>query len=372
MIVKIQGVSELQNQIYYDYDTDSVPLGQGGMGIVYPGRCFKQDNPNEYIPVAVKLITNTNREMIERAMRESSIQIDHPNLLRMYGFIPNMEMDPFSHEMKPRYYIVMELLDGVSLESLLEGVFCARNGSDISYARELYDLSMRNRKEFTLKMMRPILSGVSRLHEAGYIHRDIDPSNVMITQDGGVKIIDYGVCKPVSSAAGTVKLTMTGSIIGKVDYAAPELLSGDVQHHNFTTDVYALGILAYQLYTGSLPFTGDNSTVMKAHLSEDVPVGRIQDPVIRHVVEKAVSKAQSDRYQTVEQMWQDLYDDNLNDIRKSAQADGQEQHGDSYENIADTASGSRSAGRRARSRVALWIVSAVVGLGAGVVTGFMI
>ena len=103
MIVKIQGVSELQNQIYYDYDTDSIPLGQGGMGIVYPGRCFKQDNPNEYIPVAVKLITNTSREMIERAMRESSIQIDHPNLLRMYGFVPNMEMDPYTQEMKPRY-----------------------------------------------------------------------------------------------------------------------------------------------------------------------------------------------------------------------------------------------------------------------------
>lgn len=372
MIVKIQGVSELQNQIYYDYDTDSIPLGQGGMGIVYPGRCFKQDNPNEYIPVAVKLITNTSREMIERAMRESSIQIDHPNLLRMYGFIPNMEMDSFTHEMKPRYYVVMELLDGVSLESMLEGVFYAKNGSDISYARELYDLSIRDRKEFTLKMMRPILNGVRRLHEAGYIHRDIDPSNVMITQDGGVKIIDYGVCKPLSSAYGSAKLTMSGAIIGKVDYAAPELLSGDVQHHNFTTDVYALGILAFQLFTGSLPFTGDNSAVMKAHLSESVPVERIQDPVIRRVVEKAVSKDQADRYQTIDQMWRDLYEDNADILSETEQPDDSKLQDKTKKRVLDSVSEVNVMERRGKGRIVLWVASAIIGLGAGIVTGFMI
>lgn len=372
MIVKIQGVSELQNQIYYDYDTDSVPLGQGGMGVVYPGRCFKLDNPNEYIPVAVKLITNTSREMIERAMRESSIQIDHPNLLRMYGFIPNMEMDSYTHEMKPKYYIVMELLDGVSLESLLEGVFYAQNGSDIGCARELYDLSVRDRKEFTLKMMRPILSGVRRLHEAGYIHRDIDPSNVMITREGGVKIIDYGVCKPVSSSLGTAKLTMSGSIIGKVDYAAPELLTGDIQHHNFTTDVYALGILAYQLYTGELPFVGDNSTVMKAHLSENVPVDKIHDPIIRQVVEKAVSKAQSDRYQTIDQMWRELYDEDGEDgIPISVSAGGDDVR-IGQENKIDNSRAHHRIEKVQKGRIALWIVSAIIGLGAGIVTGFMI
>ena len=369
MIVKIQGVSELQNQIYYDYDTDSIPLGQGGMGIVYPGRCFKQDNPNEYIPVAVKLITNTSREMIERAMRESSIQIDHPNLLRMYGFVPNMEMDPYTQEMKPRYYIVMELLDGVSLDNMLEGVFYAGNGSEIGYARELYDLSVRDRKEFTLRIMRPILSGIRRLHEAGYIHRDIDPSNVMITQEGGVKIIDYGVCKPVSSSLGAAKLTMSGSIIGKVDYAAPELLTGDVQHHDFTTDVYALGILTFQMYTGSLPFIGDNTTVMKAHLSDNVQLDRIQDPRIRMVVEKAVSKAQSDRYQTVEQMWRDLYDENI-DVTLGQETVGRDNRKKYPQNEGVAVRPAKSGA--ARGKMALWIVASVIGLGAGILTGFMI
>lgn len=307
MIVRIQGVSELQNQIYYDYDTDSIPLGQGGMGIVYPGRCFRTDNETEYIPVAIKLVTNTAQDMIERAMREASIQIDHPNLLRMYGFIPNMEPDPFTHEMKPRYYVVMENLDGVSLESMLEGVFCTKTGSDIGYARELYDMGCNDRRNFTVEIMSAILKGVACLHRSGYIHRDLDPSNIMITRDREIKIIDYGVCKPVASINGAdAKLTMSGSIIGKVDYAAPELLAGDVQHHNFTTDVYALGILMYRLFVGALPFEGDNSSIMKAHLSGEVPAGNISDPGIRRIVEKAVRKQQDERYQSVDGMLEDL------------------------------------------------------------------
>ena len=307
MIVRIQGVSELQNQIYYDYDTDSVPLGQGGMGIVYPGRCFKVDNPEEYIPVAVKLITNTSQDMIERAMREASIQIDNPNLLRMYGFIPNMEQDPYTHEMKPRYYIVMERLDGVSLEDMLGGVFCAKSGADIKFARDLYDLGCHDRRSFTLDIMKSILNGVNCLHHAGYIHRDLDPSNIMLTQDNEIKIIDYGVCKPLSSLNNAdAKLTLSGAIIGKVDYAAPELLTGDVQHHDFTTDIYALGILMYRLYVGKMPFEGDNSTIMKAHLNSDVKVENISDSLIRKVVEKATRRAQSERYQSVDEMLADI------------------------------------------------------------------
>ena len=366
MIVKIQGVAELQNQIYYDYDTDSIPLGQGGMGIVYQGRCFKVDNPNEYIPVAVKLITNTSREMIERAMRESSIQIDHPNLLRMYGFIPNMEIDPYTHEMKPKYYIIMECLDGVSLENMLEGVFFAINGSDIGSARELYDLNIRNRKEFTLKIMAPILDGIGRLHQAGYIHRDIDPSNIMVTQEGNVKIIDYGVCKPVSAISGTGKLTMNGSIIGKVEYSAPEMLTGDIQRHNYTTDIYALGILLFQLYTGHLPFTGDNSAITKAQLSENVPVDEIQDATIRKVVEKATSKEQSNRYQSIGEMRRELFDNTEN---QTEQTEDRPLHDPMS---AYDSKNTKSSRKIKTVRAVLWTVAAIIGLTAGVITGSMI
>lgn len=360
MIIRIQGVSELQNQIYYDYDTDSVPLGQGGMGVVYPGRCFKVDNSTEYIPVAIKLITNTAPDMIERAMREASIQIDNPNLLRMYGFIPNMEMDLYTHEMKPRYYIAMERLDGVSLETMLGGVFCAQNGIDISYARNLYDLSLKDKKEFTLKVMKPILNGVNALHQAGYIHRDLDPSNIMITQDDGIKIIDYGVCKPLSLAYGSGKLTMTGSIIGKVDYAAPELLSGDVQHHSFTTDIYAIGIMMYRLYVGNLPFEGDNSSIMKAHLNEDVPVDKIADPLIKKIVAKATRKMQEDRYQSIGEILEVL--ENENTDRHAVPSVESEVVLENDDSIEETRA----------SKTNYWLFAAFAGMASGIACAFIV
>ena len=356
MLVRIQGISELQNQIYYDYDTDAVPLGQGGMGIVYPGRCFRVDNPNEYIEVAIKLMTDTSPDMIKRAMREASIQIDDPNLLRMYGFIPNMEPDPYTKEMRPKYYMVMERLDGVSLENLLDGVFCTKNGTDISAARELYDLGMRDRTSFTLKIMNPILRGVNRLHQAGYIHRDLDPSNIMITQSDEIKIIDYGVCKPVSSGVTDTKLTQTGAIIGKVDYAAPELLTGDVSHHNFTTDIYALGIMIYRLFVGNLPFTGDNTAVMKSHLTEAVPVENISDPIIRKIVQKATSKAQEDRYQSVDDMLADMETCCIGTARADCGGSVRAHIGEDMPSHTSALS---------------WIVPAVVGLAAGIAVAFI-
>ena len=298
MIVRIQGVSELQNQIYYDYDTEAIPLGQGGMGIVYPGRCFRVDNPEEYIPVAIKLMTNTNQDMIKRAMREASIQIEDPNLLRMYGFIPNMEPDPYTHEMKPKYYMV--------------------------------------------------------LHQAGYIHRDLDPSNIMITQSNEIKIIDYGVCKPVATNVADEKLTQTGAIIGKVDYAAPELLTGDIRHHNFTTDIYALGIMMFRLFVGSLPFTGDNTVVTKAHLTEPVPTGNISDPEIRRIVEKATRKAQEYRYQSVNEMLSDL---------KEAICTEKEPVKDEEIKVET---------HKAQDTRLPWILSATAGLAAGIATAFII
>ena len=118
MIVRVQGEREIQNHIYYEYDSESVPLGQGGMGIVYQGYCYNALTPEEYIPVAIKSIQNPTQNLIDRAMREASIQIDHPNLLRMYGFIPNMEKDEYSQSYRPKYYLVMESLPVPPMEGL--------------------------------------------------------------------------------------------------------------------------------------------------------------------------------------------------------------------------------------------------------------
>lgn len=303
MIVRVQGASEVQNGIYYEYDTESQPLGQGGMGIVYQGYCFRVDNPQEYIPVAIKLITNTTQDLIERAMREASIQIDHPNLLRMWGFIPNMEWDMYTQSYKPKYYVVMDRLVGVDLFSLMKGVTIDKSGYNVTYAQELYNKFISDRLAFVGEVMGGVLNAIAALHEKGYIHRDIDPSNVMITDDNGIKLIDFGISKSCSTQDGPVqKLTQVGSIIGKADYAAPEIVTGDVMNHNFTTDIYALGIMLYQLYTGSLPYSGSDPEIMQAQLNQPVPVENINHMGIRAVVERATRKKQSERYQSVTEM----------------------------------------------------------------------
>ena len=306
MIIRVQGEAELQNNIYYEYDSESVPLGQGGMGIVYQGYCFNALDTSEYVPVAIKSIQNPTKDLVDRAMREASIQIDHPNLLRMYGFIPNMEMDEYSQTFKPRYYLVMERIVGVSLENLMKGVLIDKSGTFVDFAKELYDQYITDRVSFIKRISAAVGEGLGALHKAGYVHRDVDPSNIMVTHDGKIKLIDFGVTKTIQAYNGP-KLTQMGAIIGKLDYAAPEIITGDITNHNQTTDIYAFGILIYQMFTGFLPFQGDNAQVMHAQVHTPVPSQHITDRVIKTVVDKATAKIQSERYQDVASLVNDIH-----------------------------------------------------------------
>lgn len=303
MIVKVQGPSEIQKGIYYEYDNASIPIGMGGMGIVYEGRCFRVNNPDEYIPVAIKKIINANQEQIDRARLEASIQLKHPNLLRIYGFIPNEEYDPYQNIMVTQYYVAMERLVGVDLSSLIKGILVDRTGVDVPYARDLFNLYVKNRVEFVQTVMTGVLSAISTLHDKGYVHRDIDPSNVMITRNHEIKLIDFGIIKTVTSLSQNGhNLTQAGTIIGKINYAAPEVINGKVEQHNFTTDIYSLGVMLYQLYTGSLPFTGSEAWVMQAQLKQSLPLNNIDNTVIRKIVQKATEKEQSLRFQSAQEM----------------------------------------------------------------------
>lgn len=305
MIVRVQGEAEVQNNIYYEYDSESAPLGQGGMGVVYQGYCFNAMNPDEFVPVAIKSIPNPTKNLVDRAMLEASIQIDHPNLLRMYGFIPNMEMDEYSNTFMPKYYLVMERIMGVSLENLMNGVLIDRSGAYVEFAKELYDQYMSDRVGFVKRIAEAVGNGLAALHNAGYVHRDVDPSNIMVTHDGKIKLIDFGVAKTIQNYNGP-KLTQMGAIIGKLDYAAPEIILGDITNHNQTTDIYALGILIYQMFTGALPFQGDKTQVSHAQVHTPVPAQHITDRVIRNVVQKATAKVQASRYPDIVSMMSDL------------------------------------------------------------------
>ena len=296
-IVRFQG--ENQN-IYYEFDKNSIPLGEGGMGRVYQG--YRIDTlHNIQSVVAIKCIKPelvSNTTVIQRAQRESSVQLDHSNLIRMYGFFSGTEFNQYSGAMVPSYYIAMERLLGVNLDEILfKGIITDKNGMVVPVAEELKQYYANDRVGSSVYLMQSILSGVGFLHQNGFIHRDLDPSNIMLTQNGSTKIIDYGICRRIGlNAMGSTQLTQAGHFLGKVAYAAPELILGDLQSQGPATDIYALGIMLYQLLTGKLPVQGSDQEVMDAHLKGTIDYSEIEDRHLRNVVKRATAKNPVKRY----------------------------------------------------------------------------
>jgi serine/threonine-protein kinase len=233
---------------------------------------------------------------VERARREASIRLHNDNLVEMLAFI-EMPGRMVYGQIQKQYYVVSELLEGVMLDSILEGVVTDRYGRIVPLAQKLLADYQRNPDEFAAYIVRNVLAGLLALHNAGYIHRDIDPTNIMVTTDGKVKLIDFGIAKKVDvMAAQKSELTTPGQFIGKAEYAAPELILGDTGHQNAYTDVYAIGILYYQLVVGSIPFEGSKYDVIECQLHKKVPVKNISSWQIREIIKTATAKKQSDRY----------------------------------------------------------------------------
>lgn len=295
-IVKIQGAQERAAGIYYEVDCAAAPIGVGGMGRVYRG-IRVEESTGVRRPVAVKfLYSDLPESMLKRVRREASIQIHNENLILMQGMVSVPATGP-DGKTTMRLHVVSELLHGVMLHSLLQGVTTDTEGKEIAYAKELLQLYKADPQKFAILIVKNILSGIMALHDRGYIHRDIDPSNIMITSDHKIKLIDFGIVreigKPETEAAGH---TRTGTFIGKAAYAAPELVLGDVENQNETTDIYALGIVLFELATGHKPFTGADQDVLHAQRFEPLPLDEIADSRLRNIIAKATEKSQARRY----------------------------------------------------------------------------
>ena len=306
-IIRLQGNTEKRIGIYYEYDVDSTPLGEGGMGRVFKGYRVVE-RTGERMPVAIKAIyENIPEHVVERARREANIQLDNDNLIRMYGFVETVTQLEGDTKCKVHYHVIMELLIGVTLEDIMNGVTSDQNGMQIPFAAEIYSQYTQNRDAAVVRIMKSILSGLMALHDNGFIHRDIDPSNIMLTIDGKIKLIDFGICKQIVSLESLDKaLTATGVFMGKVNYAAPELVLGDVRSQNYTTDIYALGVLLYQLCTGHLPFTGTDQDILSANLRKSLPMGDVRRSDFKKIIRKATEKVQSKRYASVAELRVDL------------------------------------------------------------------
>lgn len=306
-IIRLQGNIEKRTGIYYEYDVDSIPLGEGGMGRVFKGyRVIERTG--ERMPVAIKAIyENIPTRVVERARREANIQLDNDNLIRMYGFVETVIQLDGDTKCKVHYHVIMELLIGVTLENIMNGITSDQNGMQIPFVAEIYSQYSQNRDAAVVRIMKPILSGLMALHDNGFIHRDIDPSNIMLTIDGKIKLIDFGICKQIISLESLDKaLTATGVFMGKVNYAAPELVLGDVKSQNYTTDIYALGVLLYQLCTGHLPFSGTDQDILSANLRKSLPMNDIHRRGFKKIIRKATEKVQSKRYASVAELRVDL------------------------------------------------------------------
>ena len=297
-LYKIQGRAEKLKGIYYEFNSDDEPLGEGGMGKVFKGRCVDEAT-GKARNVAVKFMySDLPPYAIEKARREAAIQFRHGNLIEMLGFIETEERSVLGEPIR-HYHVVSELLEGVSLDKMFEGKLTDQQGHFVPFAEKLFKDYQQDVNHFAVEIIKNILSGLMTMHDAGYIHRDIDPTNIMITTDGHIKLIDFGIAKKMNSLTTHDKhLTQAGQFVGKPEYAAPELVLGAINEQNQTTDIYAVGILLFQCIVGHPPFEGDRSDILQKQLHAPLPLKLIKHKGLRAVVAQATEKSRAKRFQS--------------------------------------------------------------------------
>lgn len=304
-IIKLQGEAERERGIYYEVDSSKDPIGEGGTGKVFEGRQVNTKT-NETRPVAIKfMFADLSDQIVERARRESSVQLRNDNLIEMLGFI---ETETIRGKVtQKRYHVVSELLCGVSLTDIFDGKCCDVKGNEIPYAKKLLNIYSKDPDHFAKIIAKNVLSGLMALHDAGFIHRDIDPSNIMITDDEHIKLIDFGICKQMDKLTTHDKVqTVAGVFMGKPEYASPELALGDIKHQDQTTDIYAVGIMIYQCIMGHVPFQGTRYEILDHQVNAKFPKKDIKNRQLRLIIEKACQKNPRRRYQTAAEMRVDL------------------------------------------------------------------
>ena len=250
-------------------------IGTGGMAIVYNAKCHRLNRL-----VAIKILKSDlaqNEEFRRRFNAESQAvaQLSHPNIVSVYDVSRGGDME----------YIVMELIDGITLKQYME-----KRGQ----------LNWRESLHFITQIMR----GLSHAHSRGIIHRDIKPQNIMVLRDGSVKVADFGIACLADSAQ-----TLTQEALGSVHYISPEQARGD--RPDARSDIYSSGVVLYEMLTGRLPFEGESAvSVAIQHLSSIPLAPREINPDIPEQLElicmKAMAPDLEHRYQSADAMIADL------------------------------------------------------------------
>lgn len=251
-------------------------IGTGGMAAVYLANDLILDRL-----VAIKVLRldfRQNDDAMRRFRREalSATQLTHPNIVGVYDVGQSQEMN----------YIVMEYVEGTDLKDYIR-----QSGA-------LHPIE-------AVRIMMQIVSAIAAAHQNRIIHRDIKPQNILIDREGNVKITDFGIAVALSDTS----LTQTNTLLGSVHYLSPEQARGGMA--TIQTDIYALGIVLYELLTGRVPFDGESAvSIALKHFQEPLPP--VVNPTamvpqsLENIVLKATAKDPMNRYRSCYEMFQDL------------------------------------------------------------------
>lgn len=259
-------------------------LGRGGMAEVRRARDLRLGREVAIKQLRVDLASDPTFQERFRREAQSAAGLNHPNIVAVYD--TGEEADPTSGVKVP--YIVMELVEGHTLRELL------RTGRQIQPTKALV-------------FAKGVLDALAYSHKAGIVHRDIKPANVMLTPEGEIKVMDFGIARAVADTSAT--MTQTAAVIGTAQYLSPEQARGETV--DARSDIYSAGCLLYELLTGRPPFQGDSPvSVAYQHVRENpVPPSHLDAVVtadMDNIVLKALAKDPADRYQTATAMSADI------------------------------------------------------------------